>query len=456
MATTAPLFPISENSRTSKPVSPTLLHKPSIKNAPIFSAQAPASWMVIGEHCDHFGGVSVVQLLEQQVYVALSLRKDTKVHLKAHFPDGLLKDTATLEKISTQLNEQQPRTDSEGQPISPPFPSGSLAHRLGGIATVMANRQLLRRDRTGFDITVTSDLPLSSGLGVLEAMDAACALALVQPHERDHEVPPLRLKLAESCVQAVNLISAHPAPTARHHAILRSPNIVGTILDFADGSLTHLPHILPPRWQALSVVPAAQTAQNYLDSVAELGKEIRRRHRFLDRACQAFGVDSLRLLPDAPVRVTQWLEAVHQVYGPANIPSLAEASKWLDFWDAETSRAARVVNAVRGLQHHKAMELLAASATSATSNYGLNSAELIAFEKQLKATIGDNAMGVFPTALGATPAAIAFFDSSSAATTAVAKGIDFNTQEVFCPSAAAIKGGANKAADKPDSVLPEQ
>ncbi|QQU91694.1 galactokinase [Corynebacterium propinquum] len=425
--------------------------------APVFLAHAPATWSVIGEHVDHAGGVVVMSLAGQRAAVSVSPREDHKfvVHFRR---DSLAdarstgepaseEDSTTVEEIATLFSQQQPDVDDSGKPTTPPLPRGGLVHRLGGIVWMMMQRQLLSRDTSGMNITVVSAITPNSGLGEYAAIDSALALAL-QSDAPDVDEAPLRARLAEVCAQAGELFSSTVTLRARYSAALRGAG-AGTgsnagssagsrsgsgagaqvsVLDYADGSLTKAVHPVGRELAAFAVTVPQDVSTNEdtstgdtnagntspgddSETTAATGQsdEIRTRNRFVDSARQAFGAQSLRLLPDAPARVTQWLSAVHQVHGTDGVPELHESRTWLDFHAAETERAQLFAHAIRSQRARDIWPLLRDSQQALQDDYTLDASMELAQLCQVRGAIGARA-----AAAGTSKAVIAYVDKKKA------------------------------------------
>ncbi|WP_238635781.1 galactokinase family protein [Corynebacterium propinquum] len=429
--------------------------------APVFLAHAPATWSVIGEHVDHAGGVVVMSLAGQRAAVSVSPREDHKfvVHFRR---DSLAdargtgepaseEDSTTVQEIATLFSQQQPDVDDSGKPTTPPLPRGGLAHRLGGIVWMMMQRQLLSRDTSGMNITVVSAITPTSGLGEYAAIDSALALAL-QSDAPDVDEAPLRARLAEVCAQAGELFSSTVTLRARYSAALRGAGAGNgsnagssagskagskagsgagaqvSVLDYADGSLTKAVHPVSRELAAFAVtVPqdistnddtshgdtntGNTTPRDDSETTAATGQsdEIRTRNRFVDSARQAFGAQSLRLLPEAPTRVTQWLSAVHQVHGTDGVPELHESRTWLDFHAAETERAQLFAHAIRSQRARDIWPLLRDSQQALQDDYTLDASMELAQLCQVRGAIGARA-----AAAGTSKAVIAYVDKKKA------------------------------------------
>lgn len=362
-----PMWPTSDDPIQGRAVS---AHLSWCGEEPGSGAIAPATWSVIGEHVDHVGGVVIISLASVEVAVCLSFREDEKIRVQLHSDGGqVLEDATDLPALAEYAAEQQPGVDEAGRPTVPPHPRGGLARRVGGILWMMVHRQLLSRDTSGIDVTVVSDIPTDSGLGALSSMDAAVALAL---HHSAGELDdaPARARLAEVCTQAGATFSQFPPLRARHTAALRGTGDTVSVVDYSDGSVTQAPHPVTKDTTAYAVFAPT-------DGIAPGKSElIRERQRFTNRAAHAFGVDSLRQLPDAPQRVTEWLEAVQNFHGPAGTPSLVDARSWLDFYERETSRAQQLASALRSRRHTDIWQLLGASQAALHLDYGLGGTDM--------------------------------------------------------------------------------
>ncbi|HAT6539622.1 TPA: galactokinase [Corynebacterium striatum] len=347
-------------------------HLELVGTEPAHIASAPATWSLIGEHIDHFGGVTVMGVADLNAAAAVSPRDDGTIAVHIVPAHGeTIHDSISFSELTKRAAEQLPSVDSEGQPVIPPAPVGGIAARWGGVAHTMINRQLLSRETAGVDITVVNDIPFESGLGALAAGDVAVALALLGDAEDLHDAP-LRARIADVCSQSVGTFAEYPALRARHTAALRGVGETVTIIDYADGSVTQAPHPVTREIAAFAV-----TVPGDFDATPGVAA-IRQRERFIDDACHAFGAESLRLLPDASQRVLDWLKAVHKVHGSQNQPSLAEAAEWLTFYTEENERAQELARALRSRRGADLFPLLNQSQTALATVYGLHTAEKIA------------------------------------------------------------------------------
>lgn len=346
------------------------------------AGSAPATWALIGEHTDFFGGVVITGLASLRAGVAASPREDHTIDvtfLQTTATQDTIKttDSITYDELAECFSNVPADVDEAGLPCTPDPCDGGIAARFGGIIWMLINRQVLSRDTPGFNITIVSDIPPHSGLGTAAACDTAIAMAMLGGHEDINEAP-LRTRVADICTQAVHAFAAVPVAHARHAVSLRGAGETVSVLDYADGSLTQAPHPLNRELCGFAVaVPGAAPVKTptQTDSMKEVLPDLRRRRSFLIAACRAFGTESLRLLPDAEHRVVEWLDAVHSVHGSEDRPTLESARKWLSFYLAETQRAQQVAGTLRSRSGAALFPLLRESQYALSNDFDLDAAD---------------------------------------------------------------------------------
>lgn len=322
---TAPKTPASER------VAPA--HRERTGTAPLHTADAPGTFIVVGENSDHFGGVTIVGLTSLRAAAAVSPREDDTITVFCDFAGTLIDGATTSTRISSLAEQDSADGDSEF----------TLAERFGGLMHTLVGRQMLSRDTAGMDITVIADIPLGAGLGALHAADAAVALALLGGDE-EIDAAPLRTRLADIASQAAASFSRLPVLRARHSAALRGHDGKVSVIDYADGSLTQAPYPGHAGVRVFSV--AASHGEPFTDEARSVDEG----RTFIDEACSNFGVASLRQLPNAADRVVEWVNARHQVHGTDSAPSLETARAWVDFGEAETELSANAARALRSMR----------------------------------------------------------------------------------------------------------
>ena len=327
-------------------------HRSRTGSAPAHTADAPGTFIVVGENSDHFGGITIVGLTGLRAAVAVSPREDTTFAVHAEFAGVAVDQTTDCARIA-QLAERDVPTDPAAEAASanasdtgtesPDQTERTLAERCGGLVHTLIGRQMLSRDTAGMDITVISDIPLGAGLGALHAADAALVLALLGDDE-EIDAAPLRTRLADIASQSARVFSDLPVLRARHSAALRGKEGTVSVIDYSDGSLTQAPHPAKAGVRIISVAPSH--GEPFLDRSrsVQVGRE------FIDEACANFGVASLRQLPNAADRVVEWVDARHHVHGMDSAPSLETAHAWVDFGEAETELSANAAKALRSMR----------------------------------------------------------------------------------------------------------
>lgn len=430
-----PMWPVAEMPALDRAVT---AHQERLGSGDISAAHAPATWLLIGEHVDHSGGVVLAALADLEVGVALSPRADDLVRVRAHVttPNGVeeIEDEISLGVVAELAAAQQPSIDDRGRPVDPPTPEGGLAARLGGLVWTMVNRQLLSRDTGGLDVTVVNDIPDGAGLGDVAALDVAFVLALLQD-SGELDDAPLRARLAEMCSQSAEMFSPEPPVRARHTAALRGRSDSVSVIDYADGSVTQAPHPQSPDLEFFAVTVDRPRGTGHSEAIME-------RRRFVTQACRAFGAESLRLLPDSSQRVLDWLAAVHKVHGDEGTPSVGEAAAWLAFEERETERAQQMARMLRARRTDDIWPLLAQSQSGLTGPYGL-----LGSEAMVQLALMRGALGARAASAGNEEAVIAGVEGRHA---------DNFARDLAADGLVVIRLGRGRVADTADTRSPRQ
>ncbi|MCK7660027.1 galactokinase family protein [Corynebacterium antarcticum] len=355
-------------------------HRSSYATEPGLVAAAPATFPVIGEHTDAYGGVVLTGVSARQVVVTASRRTDDRVRIRVLRTDAdgrtvPVTGEVTMAQLAAHATRHQAEQDDPGDGACPSPPPGGgdggsdWANRLGGVAWMMIHRQLISRETPGFDITVASDIPPHCGLGGRSSAEAAFALGLADlaGHQPD---APLRARVADICTQATALFGATPPLRARHTTALRGGTERNlSVIDYSDGSVTQVPSPAPRSHRPYLVAVPGRTTDLPDNAIPEL----RRRGDFIALASRTYGVPSLRLLPDSEERVIDWLETVHEVKGDGAHPPVAEASGWMSYLTAETRRASDCAALLRSRRTAEALARLTDSQVQTCAAFGLGS-----------------------------------------------------------------------------------
>lgn len=327
-------------------------HRSIYGTDPHGAAVAPSTWTLIGEDTDRFGGIVVSSTAQWAVAVTVSPSAEPHYTVAVQGAEGVEKHSIGVEELNTHAAHRAHFPED-----TPPTVLEGPAARLGAVVWTMVHRQLLSRDTRGMDITVVSTIPADIGLGENTAMEVAIALALFP---EDNDEAPVRARLAEICAQSADLITTSGVIRAGYTTALRGDTGKMAVIDYADGSVNQAPHPVGPS-AGLAAFVLAPPHSPGSDVAGPDTAGSRERELFIDEACRAFSVDSLRLLPDATPRVLDWLEAVLEVTDRSDLPTMAQARRWLDFWEAETRRARQVSHALRARRRPEISRLLADS-----------------------------------------------------------------------------------------------
>ncbi|MDO4631799.1 MAG: galactokinase family protein [Corynebacterium sp.] len=363
-ATIMPVWPTSQDpdiisSNLSAEVS--THHKNNTGQPAVAVATAPATWSLIGEHTDHAGGIVMMSFCQARAAAAISPRTDHIIKVTEYTYDVAAQEYSSE---TTETTVVDPSVESDTAAAN--TRAEVLAHLIGALV----QRQLLSRDAKGFDITIMSDIPPAVGLGEDAAIEVATALALTHNAE-EIDSPPTRAKLADTCYQAA--VQAHSVPPlrARYLATLRGKNTVINVVNYADYSITEATQRTNPILDSQQVT-AVLVAPPLMDANTE---RLIRRQTFINDAARAFGAESIRSLPDAQVRVIDWLRAKHEVHGSADLPSIIEAENWLKFHDAELHLIRVIASTIRGRDITALYPPLTESQSNMDSLYGITGAD---------------------------------------------------------------------------------
>lgn len=101
-------------------------HLELVGTEPAHIASAPATWSLIGEHIDHFGGVTVMGVADLNAAAAVSPRDDGTIAVHIVPAHGeTIHDSISFSELTKRAAEQLPSVDSEGQPVIPRHPSAA-------------------------------------------------------------------------------------------------------------------------------------------------------------------------------------------------------------------------------------------------------------------------------------------------------------------------------------------
>ncbi|MGV0422099.1 galactokinase family protein [Corynebacterium sanguinis] len=377
-------------------------------------ASAPATWVLIGENVDHFGGVTVVGLSHQSVSAAVSPRSDGVLGVTVDAAGGF--SMATQVPFASLLNAPLPDASASLE--------ARALRRIAGLIRAMGARQILSRDITGLDISIASDITAGGGLGALYAGDAALALALADlAGTAELDEAPTRARLAEICSAAASANSSLSILRARHTAALRGAGDTVSVIDYADGSVTHAPHPSRLGVRIFSVARSLGTPH------VEQAQRITARREFIDEACTNFGVTSLRQLPGAAERVVEWVQARRDVAGVDTAPDPQTAREWVRYCETETLRSLAAVKALRSRRTDELFTLL---------NSPSEAHDIVTPDDLVALAHARGAVSARPAAAGMSQAVIAFVPLVKAQEFLSAMGADHEVVEILPGAVASV------------------
>ncbi|MDO4928261.1 MAG: galactokinase family protein [Corynebacterium sp.] len=315
-------------------------------------AVAPTTWLLLGEHTEAYGGITLASGLDYEVAVAISPRSDHQL---------LVQETWAGSSTTSQCsyNDADQVYSSPGSLTTPV----STALRAAMIVYALNFRQILHHLKHGLNITILSDVRPDAGIGTQAAADVALALALVSGLDHSEDAP-LRAKIADACYQVSKIVDTPMQPRCRFTATLRGRAEHLMLIDDIDDSVKYVPN----RLTRGSTAPTL-----YLMSLPDTAQadDLEPRATFFQQAATAFAADSLRQLPDATTRVMAWLQANHEVRGPKGFVALQDAENWLGFAQQEISRVFEAERALNSRGNRSMFQILNESQRDLGQYFGI-------------------------------------------------------------------------------------
>ncbi len=227
--------------------------------------RAPGRVNLIGEHTDYNAGLCLPVAIPDSTTVTASARADREVRLRSDRADDW---AGTLDALG-------------------PGEVDGWAAYATGVLWVLAGSG---RSLPGLDLTVTSTVPLGSGLSSSAALEAGVAVAVTgllgEPLDDD-----LRGELAEVCRRAETEVVGAPTGGLDQAAVLQCPDGGALLLDFADDSRRPVPVRLAEAGLALLVV---DTRVSHAHTGGGSGGGYGDRRSECEAAAAALGLASLR------------------------------------------------------------------------------------------------------------------------------------------------------------------
>ena len=87
-------------------------HRSRTGNAPAHTADAPGTFIVVGENSDHFGGITIVGLTDLRAAAAVSPREDSTIAVHAEFAGITVEETTDCTRIAQLAEHNEPADES--------------------------------------------------------------------------------------------------------------------------------------------------------------------------------------------------------------------------------------------------------------------------------------------------------------------------------------------------------
>lgn len=262
---------------------------------------APGRVNLIGEHVDYAGGICLPFALSQRTWVAVSPRDDGRYRLVSDAGGA----------------EPEVREIAVGD-VGPGHPDDWTGYVVGSI-WAQQRAGALPEDLGGFDIAVTSDVPIGGGLSSSAALECSAALAARELTDgpvggpADEDGAGVRADLVAACISAENdVVGASTGGLDQRISLFgRAGNALA--IDYADDSAVQVPCDLAGHGLAVLVIdtraPHALADGQYAS-----------RRGVIDAVTAGLGVSSLREVDDAVGAAAAWARD--------HVPDGSTADEW--------------------------------------------------------------------------------------------------------------------------------
>ncbi|MBV7295260.1 galactokinase [Corynebacterium sp. TAE3-ERU12] len=177
---------------------------------------APGRVNLIGEHVDYAGGICLPFALAQRTFAAVAPREDGMLRLVSDFGG------ADAEPVQIALSD-----------VGPGSPEGWSGYAAGAIWAQQEAGDL-PSDLGGFDIAITSDVPVGGGLSSSAALECSVALAARELASTEEVDEDARRRLVSACMRAENeVVGAATGGLDQRIALLGQPGYALAI-DFGE------------------------------------------------------------------------------------------------------------------------------------------------------------------------------------------------------------------------------
>ena len=367
----------------------TALFKTAFDAAPAGVWAAPGRVNLIGEHVDYAGGICLPFALSQRTWVAVSPREDG------------------LYRLVSDMGGGEPQVVEIGvDEVGPGSPSDWTGYVVGAI-WAQQEAGLLPEQLGGFDIAVTSDVPIGGGLSSSAALECSAALAAYEltvgpiGGPADEAGSDVRAGLVAACIRAENEVVGASTGGLDQRISLFGQAGNALAIDYADDSAVQVPCDLPSHDLAILVIDTK--APHFLAD----GQYASRRG-VIDAVTEGLGVGSLRECDDALGAAAEW--------AAANVPDGTDAGEWertvvkrVRHVVSEIERTAKAIGQLKAGDMAGFGESMCASHASLRDDYEVTCLEL---DLVVDTAMAHGAVGARMTGGGFGGSAIALVDAA--------------------------------------------
>ncbi len=262
---------------------------------------APGRVNLIGEHVDYAGGICLPFALSQRTWVAVSPREDGKYRL-----------------VSSMGGDDPQIAEIGVDEVGPGKPKNWTGYVVGSI-WAQQRAGLLPEELGGFDVAVTSDVPIGGGLSSSAALECSAALAAYEltvgpvGGPADDKGADVRSGLVAACISAENDVVGASTGGLDQRISLFGQEGNALAIDYADDSAVQVPCDLPSHGLAILVIDT-KAPHTLADG------QYASRRGVIDAVTEGLGVGSLREVDDATAAAAEWASR--------NVPNGADAEEW--------------------------------------------------------------------------------------------------------------------------------
>lgn len=257
---------------------------------------APGRVNLIGEHVDYAGGICLPFALSYSTFAAVSPRRDSLCRIVSDMD-------AAAEPFTIDLSDVGPLT-----------PSTWAGYGLGTI-WAMIDQGTLPETTSGFDIAITSDVPVGAGLSSSAALECSIGLAAFELTTGHAPSDEQRAEIIAAAMRAENDVVGAATGGLDQAIAMRGAEKHALAIDFSD----HADWLVPAGF-ADSELAVLVINTNVKHSLAD-GQYASRRG-IIDAVTAGLGVGNLRELADPISAAATW--------AGDNVPEGSNRSEWIE------------------------------------------------------------------------------------------------------------------------------